>query len=235
MAIVDPGQHTLIIDSGCDQTLISSVWVVLDWCDRHVEMSGPMAGRNTGEVFPIVSAAAKVTDRNGNCFCAIVHEALYDENPQQTESLLSTHQAKRLPQNRIDDNSLQEFDVHGNPGTQKSVFGPHHLPMFYDGSVCFYQVDHIQDHEFHSLPKVVLTDGGEKYEPKKSRRHTVRTLNRTSTTLEQWQRRLGFAPMNVVKQTLKATTQLVKTVELKQEQSCVIIWLVGCQSSNIVV
>jgi len=172
-----------------------------------------MAGRNEGAIFPIVSARAKLTDPCGNSFCAVIHEALYDENLEQTESLLSTHQCKAVPTNRIDDNLESEFDKDGNRGTQKCYFGPHEIPLFFDGSICLYQIDHIDEHEAHSLPTIVLTSALGPYEPKRERKHTARATSATSVSMEQWRRRLGFAPKAVVEKTLKATTQFVTTVE----------------------
>ena len=55
-------------------------------------MTGAFAGRNVGEQFPVIEACAKLIDKKGNAFAGIMHEALYDDNPYQVESLLSSHQ-----------------------------------------------------------------------------------------------------------------------------------------------
>lgn len=36
-------------------------------------MTGAFAGRNIGEVFPVVSAVAKLIDENGHAYAAYVH------------------------------------------------------------------------------------------------------------------------------------------------------------------
>ena len=70
---------------------------------REVMMTGAFAGRSIGEVFPVVSAVAKLICEDGNAFAAYVHEALYDSNEAQRESLLSVHQSLRNKNNGIDD------------------------------------------------------------------------------------------------------------------------------------
>lgn len=181
-------------------------------------MTGPMAGRSKGEVFEVVTAACKLTGSDGQSYCAVAHEALYDSSPAQTESLLSTHQCKRISANRIDDNTVNEFDIYGNPGTQTCVFGSHSLPMYFDGQVCFFKVEPIDKNGLDTLPRVVLTEEGVEYDPCYRRRHTSRRLGPSNFSSEDWQRQLGYIPKNVVKKTLEATTQLVPTVEAETRE-----------------
>ena len=103
-------------------------------------MTGAFAGRNVGEVFPVVSAVAKLVCEDGKQYAAFAHEALYDTNPAQMESLLSVHQSLRDPRNGIDDRARCEHDVHGNPGTQMARFDQLRLPFFFDGAKCFFEV-----------------------------------------------------------------------------------------------
>ena len=128
-------------------------------------MTGAFAGRNVGEVFPVVSAVAKLVCEDGNSFAAYAHEALLDSNPAQKESLLSVHQSLRDQRNGIDDRARCERDVHGKPGMQMARFGKWRLPFFFDGTKCFYEVQPITEAEERELPKIVLTDGSVPYEP----------------------------------------------------------------------
>jgi hypothetical protein len=50
----DPSQHILISDTSNDQTLITKIWRILSHTGREVMMTGAFAGRNVGEVFPVV-------------------------------------------------------------------------------------------------------------------------------------------------------------------------------------
>ena len=92
---VDSSQQILVSDTGNDQTLLTSVWRVIASTGRNVMMTGAFAGRNVGELFPVVSAVAKVVGEDGKEYAAYAHEALYDSNPAQKESLLSVHQSYR--------------------------------------------------------------------------------------------------------------------------------------------
>jgi hypothetical protein len=97
--MAEPSQPILIADSGCYPMLLSSIWRVLKWTGCHILMTGAFAGRNVGEKLPIISDADKLIDENGNAFVAIAHEALYDSNTAQVESLLSIHQSLANPKN----------------------------------------------------------------------------------------------------------------------------------------
>ena len=96
-------QSILISDSGCDQMLVTSIWRIVSRTRRSITMNGAFAGRGPSHIFPVVSAAAKVIDKQGQVYAAIAHEVLYNENPLQVESLLSTHQSLSNPSNAIDD------------------------------------------------------------------------------------------------------------------------------------
>ena len=180
-------------------------------------MSGAFAGRNVGEVFPVVSAVAKLVCEDGKVYAAYAHEALFDSNLAQKESLLSVHQSLRSPRNGIDDRGRCERDVHGKPGLQSARFGSMVLPFFFDGTKCFYEVQRISEEELRSLPKVTLTDGDIPYEPL-ARLNSRRRPAVSEETLRDWKRCLGFVPDHVVTKTLAATSQLVPTVEAETRE-----------------
>ena len=114
ISIVDPStQEILVSDTGNDQTLITNVWTILEHTGREVLMTGAFAGRNVGKVFPVVSVVAKLRGEDGKFYAAYAHEALYDSNPAQTESLLSVHQSLWDTRNGVDDCALCERDIDG--------------------------------------------------------------------------------------------------------------------------
>ena len=65
--------------------------------------------------------------------------------------------------------------------------------------------------------KVQLTDGGRPYEPM-DRLHSRRRPVTAATDTMDWKKRLGFTPDHVVDKTLRATTQLVPTVEAETRE-----------------
>jgi len=111
--VADPNQHILIADSGCDQTLVTKIWTILENTGHYVMMTGAFAGRNVGEQFPVVHAACKAVMKDGSAFVLIVNEALYDSNEAQVESLLSVHQSLQLQANCIDDHGQYKNKIHG--------------------------------------------------------------------------------------------------------------------------
>ena len=159
ISAADSSQQILVSDTGIDQTLLTSVWKVLQWTGRKVVMTGVFAGRNVGEVFPVVSAVAKLVCEDGTSFEAYAHEALLDMNPLQVESLLSVDQPLRNQHNGIDDRARCEREVNGRPGLQMARFGEFKLPFFFDGTKCFCEVQRITASEDRTLPQVTLTDG----------------------------------------------------------------------------
>jgi len=155
--VANSGQHLLIADSGCDQTLVTSIWTILQQTGHHVIMTGAFAGHNVGEHFPVVHAACKVCLMDDSTFALIANHALYDSNLAQVESLLSVHQSLQCQANRIDNRGKCEQDIHGQPGTQQAIFGTHVLPFNFDGSKCFFIIEPLSQEEYSSLPHVTLT------------------------------------------------------------------------------
>jgi hypothetical protein len=214
---VDSSQQILVSDSGNDQMLLTSAWRILRRTGREVMMTGAFAGRNMGEVFPVVSAVAKIVCEDGKAYAAYAHEALFDSNPAQRESLLSVHQSLRDQRNGIDDRARCERGVDGNPGLQMARFGRHKLPFYFDGTKCFFEVHWITEAEEQTLPKIQLTDGDRPYEPM-DRLHSRRRPVASVTDSFEWKKCLGFTPDHVVDKTLRATTQLVPTVEAETRE-----------------
>ena len=212
-------QATILIDSGCDQWLLASrAFRLLHDTGRTVFMSQAFAGRSKGQQFPVVSAVTKLVLSDGRKFAFIVHEGLYDDNPLQKESLLATHQTCDFNDNRIDDRTPSQTRIDGQPGSQQCIFGGHRLPLYFNGTACFFACEPITDAEFRTLPRITATQGGDSfvYEPH-LRAHT-RRLPSGERTLDDWTRCLAFPPTQVVERTLKATTQLVPCVETETRE-----------------
>ena len=212
----DSSQQILISDTGNDQTLLTLAWRVLHRTGREVMMTGAFAGRNVGEVFPVVSAVAMLVCEDGKAYAAYAHEALLDSNPAQKESLLSVHRSLRNPHNGIDDRARCERNVHGNSGMQMARFDDKRLPFFFDGTKCFFEVRPITEAEKRKLPKIVLTDGSIPYDPM-ARLHSRRRPKVEINKME-WKRCLGFALDHVAEKAVAATSQLVPTVEAETRE-----------------
>ena len=210
----------LIVDSACDQTLCGPVWTILSRTGRFIEMTGAFAGRNVGQRFPVVMCAAKIITPDGRSFCAVAHEALYDDSDDQVESLLAVHQCLSVEDNKIDDRPTTYVDLHGNPGTQQCAFLGTFVPLCYDGLKCYFKLEPISAEEMESLPRITITPpsvGPGGYEPK-YRGYTRRSPAVPGTSVEEWQERLGMIPRHVVEKTLESTTQMVTSVEVETRE-----------------
>jgi hypothetical protein len=128
-------------------------------------MARAFAGHNVGDVFPLVSAVAKLRDEDGRCYAAYTHEVLHDSNPAQTESLLSVHQLLRDTCDDIDNSARCKLDMDGKPGLQMAPFRDVKMPFFFDGTKGSFKVFRITEDELRRLPKVTIADGSVPYEP----------------------------------------------------------------------
>ena len=206
-----PTESILITDSGADQFLAGYVWRRIGITGRHIKLTGPIAGRDSGTVLPVSSVAAKIIDANGKAYCGKAHEVLHDTNPHQHESLLPPAQA-RAAGNAVDECPSDALTPRGDYGTQCCVISGQTLPLFFDGFKCYYRVEAITDDEMRTLPEILFTSD-EEYEPSarsKSRRFPAEEID--------WKRTMAFPPDDVLKHTLAATTQLVPTVEAESRE-----------------
>ena len=155
-------------------------------------MTGAFAGRNVGEVFPVVSAVAKLVCEGGTSYAAYAHEALLDLNTLQVESLLSVHQSLRNQWNGIDDRARCKRDVNVRPALQMARFDEFKVLFFFDGTKCFYKLQRLTESEERTFSRVTLIDGSVPYEPM-ARLHSRHCPIPSIDTVE-WKRCLGFAP-----------------------------------------
>ena len=199
--------------------LVTSIWQIVSHTRRSVTMNGAFAGRGPSQLLPVVSAAAKVIDEQGHIYTAIAHEVLYDDNPLQVESLLSTHQLLSNPSNAIDDWACCEQDIRGHLGTQSARFNDKNLSFHFDGHKCYFEVAAISQEELQSLPRVYLNSQESTPYELSARTNTIWTLTKNSHPHEApWKHRLSFIPNLVVQKTLKATTQFVPMVEAESRE-----------------
>ncbi|KAL7581044.1 hypothetical protein ACA910_005849 [Epithemia clementina (nom. ined.)] len=142
----------LIADSGCNQMLVTLIWTILHHTGQSMVMTGAFAGRNSGQHFPVVTAAAKLIDESGKQYAVVAHKVLYNSSLHQVDSLLSIHQSLSYWVNGINDWAHCKLDVDGNPGKQKMRFNDKELIFHFDGVKCFFEVAAITQLELSSLP-----------------------------------------------------------------------------------
>jgi hypothetical protein len=118
-------------------------------------MTGAFAGRNIGEVFPVVLAVANLCVRTVRLMRNMLMKPYWTQTLRKKSlSFLCTN--LRDQRNGIDDRARCKRDVHDNPGLQMARFGTSKLPFYFDGMKCFYEVHRITDAEERTLPHTNL-------------------------------------------------------------------------------
>ena len=204
------------MDSGCDQSIINSnSFVVLSITGRKFYVDGALQSRMTSSsALEVVNGATVLQLSNTKIYLLIVNQALLDTHPSQREALLQPHQA-RAHGTIVEDCAHIHMDKDGRPGGQfvKTPDSPS-LPLYFDGWKCYFSIWLPTKEELSTLPRIELTSPS-LYEPSR-RLHTRRvspSSRQQEVSLDEWRSRLGYAPEEVVKHTIKGCTNLVTTVE----------------------
>ena len=209
-AVID-GTGRGIIDGGSDEIIVGLSHVAV--LEEHTEESstpvgGGIQGMGTSSAMKTVTAGAVMSSDDGTDVLAVFPFALLCERKDQDETLLN-------------DNILRSAGcvvdavpkVHG--GGQSITIDGIGLPMEFNGLHCYLPMRKPTESEVGSLPRYFLTPAY-KYDPTSiyARRATKPVISE-----EDWQARLGWAPMAIVKRTLKCTTQHVPTVEAETRET----------------
>ena len=200
-----------VIDGGSDECIvgISHVAVLSDHAEEDtIPVGGGISGMGSSPAMRTVTAAAVMTTDDGTDVLAVLPFALLCERKDQDESLLN-------------DNILRTAGcivdavpkVHG--GGQSVTVDGIGLPLKFNGLHCYLPMRKPTEKEVGSLPRLFLTPTW-KYDPKVS---CARRATKPIISDEEWQARLGWAPMAIVKRTLKCTTQHVPTVEAETRET----------------
>lgn len=209
----------MVIDSGCDQSIVNSrAFVIISRTGVYFNVDGPLMGRmKSSNAMEVVSAATLVTTQDGKKYILIVNQALCDTHPEQTEALLQPHQC-RAHSVAIDDVSRLHQHVDGSPGGQCIQIDDTCIPLFYDGYKSYLATSKPSEADLDELPHLEITSPLP-YEPQQRiftrRRHTQ--VNEKQE-VAKWRANLGYPTVEVVRKTLQCTTQLVPTVEAETRE-----------------
>ena len=208
--------HILIIDSACDQSIITSnAFITLSRSGQYFHVNGALSGRMESDVaLEVVDAVSKITLSNGSVFILQMNQSLLDTCPQQMESLLQPHQS-RAHGVLIDDCPFHHKRIDGCHGTQSVQILDTTLPLDFDGLKCYFNLAKPTPDEIEKYPRIELTSPMP-YHPK--RIYTRRRNTALSQDVEQWRANLAFPTIEVTKKTLECTTQYVSTVEAETRE-----------------
>jgi hypothetical protein len=150
-----------------------------------------------------------------------VHNGLHNEDPNQVESLASSHQM--MAHGCLVDMVPMIHQTHqGTLGTQGMTTSGTDIPFTFDGIKLYMQHCEPTDSELNMMTAINLTSSTEwnPWDIIKSKVNANQNLGVVITrcckphevSVELWQENLGYAPCNVVLQTLAHTTQLAPHV-----------------------
>ena len=215
--LYDRGDNVLVIDSGCDQSMIhSSACHVLNFTSQYFQINGVMSDMQSNEALQVVNAAVLITNSyTKNKLIGILNQSLLLCDVNCTESLLQPHQARCFG-TVIDDCCKYHMSTGGKPGTQSIQVPGHEIPLLFDGWKSYLLISKPTEEDMVTLERVEFTSPLP-YEPDKrlfTRRVTVYGPEEVSV----WRKRLGYPPSAVVKKTLENTTQLIKSVEAETRE-----------------
>ena len=220
------------MDTAADQcTCGGNAWEILEETGEEVRCNGYVKDPNnpSGRIMKIVSAATCVMPVNDQPFILIVHQACYDDDPSQHESLCLPYQAEQhgVKFNLTPRHRLNTDDENGK---QLMVIEDKKIDLLFDGRKMFLMIRTPTTDELTNLPSYELTsptpfqpDSGESDdEILVHRRKQLRKRDDVlpgGITLLEWRKRLAYAPEDVIRKTLSATTQLAMNVEAENRMS----------------
>ena len=216
------------MDTAADQCICGgNAWVVLDHTGENVRCDGYIKGENKmqGPVLPIVSAATCVVQDDGEEFILTMNQACYNQDDEQTESLCLPYQAEQHGI-KFDLTPRHRLNASGQNGKQIFTIEDREVPLEFDGLKMFVRIRRPTDDDLSTLPMYELTsplpfvpDNGEDHENVVNpRRKKVQVLP-GNLPMSIWQKRLAYAPEDVIRKTFAATTQYGMSVEAENRVS----------------
>ena len=204
---------------------------MLNYTGEEIRCDGYIKGKNSmeGPVLPIVSAATYVKLENEESFIMVVHQACYNSDVEQHESLCLPYQAEQHGVT-FDLTPRHRTNARGENGKQIMKIGDRMIPLEFDGLKMFINIRRPTNKEMDELPILELT-ADVPFQPDSADDHDNIVTNRRkeikkieydspgNIPLAEWRKRLAFAPEDVVRKTFLATTQLATNVEAENRVS----------------
>ena len=191
-----------------NSTVSSASWTILERTNQTAILKGYLD--KDGLQCSVVNAmtVAKVPKRNTEIIL-VANNVTYIDDDTELESLLQPFQAMRhgvcfdmVP------------DVFG--GTGSMTVDDEEIPFEYDHEKLFLQMRKPTKQDIDTLESFELTAP---YSEGLFPRRRKQKLRPEDIPIEEWRKRLGYAPEEVVRQTLANTTQYYLTVECKERDT----------------
>ena len=215
--VICSDESVLIVDSGCDQSIISVSSFVVG-CHTGIKYSVDGALDDMKSKAPL-----EVVNRCVTC-CTLttskkilleLNQCLLDLSPNQSESLLQPHQA-RAHGVIVNDVAKRHLATDKRQGAQNLVVDDIEIPLNFDGWKCYFTVSKPTTEQLKLLPKFTLTSELP-YLPQKyivARNLKLKNLE----SINKWRAQLGYRTYITTSATLNNTTQLVQTLQAETRE-----------------
>jgi hypothetical protein len=138
-----------VIDSGCNQSIINiKCFVIVSRSGRSYYVNGPLQGHMSS--MEVVSGICKVILPDNSSHLLVVHQALLDPDPAQSEALFHPNQL-RAHGMIVDETVAHHRGVDGHCGCQMIKVGDVVLPLYFDGWKTFVSICKPNDAELSLL------------------------------------------------------------------------------------
>ena len=209
--LITSGENVLIIDNGCDQSIINvNSFLVETYTGIFYSVGGALCTMHSSKL-ELVNDAYTLTTLPDNSKCILkINQAFLDTDPSQSEALLQPHQARAFG-TIVDDCAHRHRGRDGSSGGQCLIVDDKKLDLSFDGWKCYFRIRKPSNDDLTKYPIYELTSS-RLYEPQ-HRYDTRRVSTKPSVTVEEWRACLGFPTLATTKSTLQNTTQMVSTLQ----------------------
>ena len=138
--VITDNEHTLITDSGCDQSIInSSAFLIQSFTGVFYNVGGALNGMSSSNLELVNDAYTLATLPDGKKTILKVNQAFCDTDPFQSEALIQPHQL-RAHGVIVDDCARRHLRADGKPGGQCLITPEHKLDMHFDGWKTYFRI-----------------------------------------------------------------------------------------------
>ena len=133
-------EELLIIDNGCDITIISkNSFLIQHYTNTYFNVDGALINMNTNNLQLVNDCFTCVQLPNNKLAIFKLNNCLLDNDVTQRESLLQPHHARAFGI-VIDDVARRHPGRDGKPGGQCIHVGTEKLPLHFDGWKCYFHI-----------------------------------------------------------------------------------------------
>ena len=212
MLISSNDENILIIDSACDQSIVSnSSFVVEHYTGVFYGVDGALPSMKSRKPLEVVNSCITCCTLNDKSKVLLVlNQCLLDSCSNQNESLLQPHQARAYGV-VVNDVASRHLATDNKQGLQNLIVDGKILPLDFDGCKCYFSISKPTTDQLNSLPKFILTNTLP-YTPQNmvvARNLKLKNLD----LINKWRAQLGYPTYSTTSATLNNTTQLVQTLQ----------------------